>query len=36
MTTTVPQMTQVPQKTQALQGAPASVNNQVFNSQQVE
>lgn len=35
MTTTVPQMPQSPQKTQAPQGAPASVNNQVFNSQQV-
>lgn len=35
MTTTVPQMPQTPQKTQAPQGAPASVNNQVFNSQQV-
>ena len=35
MTTTVPQMPQIPQKTQAPQGAPASVNNQVFNSQQV-
>lgn len=35
MTTTVPQMPQNPQKTQAPQGAPASVNNQVFNSQQV-
>ena len=35
MTTTVPQMPQTPQKTQTPQGAPASVNNQVFNSQQV-
>ncbi len=35
MTTTVPQMPQTPQKTQPPQGAPASVNNQVFNSQQV-
>jgi len=35
VTTTVPQLPQVPQKTQAPQGAPASVNNQVFNSQQV-
>lgn len=35
MTTTVPQMPQTPQKTQTPQGAPDSVNNQVFNSQQV-
>ena len=35
MTTTVPQMPQAPQKTQPPQGAPASVNNPVFNSQQV-
>ncbi|WP_297604719.1 hypothetical protein [uncultured Rothia sp.] len=35
MTTTVPQLPQVPQKTQPPQGAPDSVNNQVFNSQQV-
>ena len=35
MTTTVPQMPQVPQKTQPPQGAPSSVNNPAFNSQQV-
>lgn len=36
MTTTVPQMPQAPQKTQPPQGAPSSsVNNPVFNSQQV-
>ncbi len=35
MTTTVPQLPQVPQKTQPPQGAPSSVNNPAFNSQQV-
>ncbi|WP_141753489.1 hypothetical protein [Rothia sp. HMSC073B08] len=35
MTTTVPQMPQAPQKTQPPQGAPSSVNNPAFNSQQV-
>ena len=35
VTTTVPQMPQTPQKTQAPQGAHASVNNPVFNNQQV-
>ena len=31
MTTTVPQLPQVPQKTQPPQGAPSSVNNPAFN-----
>ena len=35
MTTTVPQLPQVPQKTQPPQGAPSSVNNPALNSQQV-
>ncbi len=35
MTTTVPQMPQVPQKTQPPQGAPSSVNNPAFNNQQL-
>ena len=35
MTTTVPQLPQVPQKTQPPQGAPSSVNNPAFNSQHV-
>lgn len=35
MTTTVPQMPQVPQKTQPPQGAPDSVNNPAFNNQQL-
>lgn len=35
MTITVPQLPQTPQMTQAPQGAPAFVNNPVFNSQQV-
>ena len=35
MTTTVPQLPQVPQKTLPPQGAPSSVNNPAFNSQQV-
>lgn len=35
MTTAVPQMPQVPQKTQPPQGAPSSVNNPAFNNQQL-
>lgn len=36
MTTTVPQLPQVPQKTQPPQGAPSSsVNNPAFNNQQL-